>query len=524
MQRSTLPLLLLVLLVGAVVLYFRPIHFGDLAALAQNWDVPAWFEGNTQPPPQRTADGWVPGTPQRPTASARPASWPGNPSPDLGRQARPGAVPREPEDAPPPARQAEYPDTGYAPYEGSWNGEGQWDGPPARQGVGRIGNPPDDVWSDPFGDRPQRSVPNAPAGRPRAPGYGPLQSPRDSQPPSHGPPAPAPPAADSSAVPCPGVEILARVGSDVVFAREVSIGIADLREKNKHVSASVLEQNIREILKKRVEKRVEEKLICLHAQRTVPKDKFAKIMDHYSKVFDKYQVPEMMKRMNLGSQRELEEALRRAGVSLEIYKRGFIEEVLAQELLKTEVKTDEDVAYDELLTYYREHAADFAEHPPRARWEQLTVRTSRFPSREAAYAALAEMGNQVLDGAPLAEVAKARSHGVTAAQGGVWAWTGKDSLRSKVLDEAIFTLPIGRLSEILEDDQEFHIVRVIGREPAAMKPFADAQAEIKKKIRSQRQSDAKAAFIAKLRQQTPVSTAFDNDRTPQSARIDAMFQ
>jgi hypothetical protein len=57
-----------------------------------------------------------------------------------------------------------------------------------------------------------------------------------------------------------------------------------------------------------------------------------------------------------------------------------------------------------------------------------------------------------------------------------------------------------------------------------MKPFADAQGEIEKKIRAQRQSDAKAAFIAKLRQQTPVSTAFDNDRTPESARIDAMFQ
>jgi parvulin-like peptidyl-prolyl isomerase len=134
------------------------------------------------------------------------------------------------------------------------------------------------------------------------------------------------------------------------------------------------------------------------------------------------------------------------------------------------------------------------------------------------------MGNQVLDGVPLAEVAKARSHGVSAAQGGFWDWTGKDSLRSKVLDEAIFTLPIGRLSEILEDDQGFHVVRVIGREPAAMKPFADAQVEIKKKIRAQRQSDAKAAFIAKLRQQTPVWTAFDNDRAPESARIDAMFQ
>jgi parvulin-like peptidyl-prolyl isomerase len=232
----------------------------------------------------------------------------------------------------------------------------------------------------------------------------------------------------------------------------------------------------------------------------------------------------MMKRMNLGSRRELEAALRQAGVSLEIYKRGFIEKVLAQQWLKTAVKADEDVPYDELLRYYREHAGEFLDHPPRARWEQLTVQTARFPSREAAYAALAEMGNQVLDGAPLAEVAKARSQGVNAARGGSWDWTSKGALRSKVLDEAIFTLPVGRLSEIIEDDQGFHIVRVIERQPAAMKPFADAQAEIKKTIQSRRQADAKAAFIARLRQQTPVWTAFDNDRSPESTRIDALFR
>ena len=286
----------------------------------------------------------------------------------------------------------------------------------------------------------------------------------------------------------------------------------------------VLEQNIRETLKKRVEKRIEEKLIYLRAQSTLPKDRWTKILDHYGKVYEKYQLPEMMKQMNLGSRRELEQAFRQAGISLEIHKQGFLEAVVAQEWLKSEVKPDEDIGYEQFVTYYREHSDEFVERPPMARWEQLTVRTSRFASRQAAYAALAEMGNLVLDGAPLAEVARARSQGLTAEQGGFRDWTGKGTLSSKPLDEAIFTLPIGRLSDILEDEQGFHIVRVIERRDLVRKPFSDAQVDIKKKILAKRQDDAKAAYTAKLREQMPVSTAFDNDRDANSARIDALLQ
>ena len=322
----------------------------------------------------------------------------------------------------------------------------------------------------------------------------------------------------------PGAEILARVGNEVILAREVSWGIDELRERNKdRAPASVLEQSIRDLLKKRVNERVDEKLLFLDAQRKIPKDRFNKYLEFAGKTFDTHQVPEMMKQMNLGSRGELEQALRQAGISLEIYKRGFIEKGLAHEWLRSEAKVDEDVPYQQILDYYRTNEAEFVERPPSARWEELMVRKSQFRSRDAAYAALAEMGNQVLDGAPLAEVAKARSHGPTASNGGFWDWTGKGHLNSPVLNEAVFSLPVGRLSPILEDDQGFHIVRVIERRDVEMKPFAEAQVGIRKKILADRNADAKAAFLAKLRSQTAVQTVFDNDPSATAARVNSIF-
>ena len=143
------------------------------------------------------------------------------------------------------------------------------------------------------------------------------------------------------------------------------------------------------------------------------------------------------------------------------------------------------------------------------------VRFARFPDKAEAYRAIAEMGNQVLGGKDFAEVARTGSHGSTAPNGGLRDWTTRGSLVSQVLDEAIFTLPPGALSPILEDEQGFHIVRVLEREEAHRIPFLEAQVEIRDKIRQQREAEQEQKYLARLWKNTPVWTVFD-DAAPYS--------
>ena len=78
---------------------------------------------------------------------------------------------------------------------------------------------------------------------------------------------------------------------------------------------------------------------------------------------------------------------------------------------------------------------------------------------------------------PLAAVARADSDGRTAAAGGLRDWTTKGSLAAEELDRALFGLPIGQLSPILESDTGYHIVRVIDRQEATRTSFPEAQDE-----------------------------------------------
>jgi len=350
---------------------------------------------------------------------------------------------------------------------------------------------------------------------PDAPPWGAVQSPAL---PGAEPLAGPPPPPRQDPVPCEEAAILGRVGSEVILAGELLMGIPELRAKNAQVPKEILEAEIAKILKQRLEQKIDEKLLCQHAQRTIPAENFPKIKENVAREFENSQVPRMMKGMKARSRQELEQMLRAAGTSLEQQKRAFIDQILAQEWLRQQVKTEEEVSHEEMLAYWREHAADF-ETPSRVRWEQLTVRVARFANREEARAALAEMGNKVLDGAPLAEVARAESHGATAEQGGQWDWTTRGGLASDVLNQALFGdgqrpgLPVGALSPILDDGPSLHIVRVLQREEPVRKPFVEAQAEIGKKIRVERDRQARQSFLAKLRREIPVWTTFDAPAT-----------
>jgi len=329
---------------------------------------------------------------------------------------------------------------------------------------------------------------------------------------------------------------VATVGFDVILARDVSLGVPKIRayfaallEENKDKvprgvleaeAHAAMESQIDAAMREQLKQKIETKILYLDAKRKAPAEGFEALKKFVLSKYESMALDDLMKKFGAKSRRELEEKVEEEwGITLEVHKQAFVETGVAQLWLREQIKPSQDVGHDELLRYYREHAKDF-ETPGRARWEQLTVRKSPDPS--AARAKLCTMGNQVLDGVPLAEVASAQSQGPTAALGGQWDWTTQGNLRSEVLDKAIFSahLPPGQLSPILEDEEGFHIIRVIKRVDAARKPFFDAQKEIREKILKQRQEEAKAALLAKLRRETPVRSAFleEPERKPPAGR------
>lgn len=309
--------------------------------------------------------------------------------------------------------------------------------------------------------------------------------------------------------PCEGALPLATVGSEWILAGEVLGSVNELIEQNKdRIPKDQLEEQRAMLVRQKLKQKIETKLIYQDARRTIPKENIPMIEEKLGEYFEKEELPGLMERSGAKSRQELEQKLQGFGTSLDRERRTFMERALAQQWVHEQIKSDGEISHEQMLAYYQEHSAEY-EYPAQARWEQLMVRFSDFPSKAEAYAAIAAMGNRVLAGTPFAEVAKAGSAGATAGQGGQRDWTSKDSLVSEALNQALFGLPVGSLSPILEDAQGFHIIRVLERKEAGRTPFLEAQVGIREKIREQRRRGKVDEYLARLKQEIPVWTVFD---------------
>ena len=110
-------------------------------------------------------------------------------------------------------------------------------------------------------------------------------------------------------------------------------------------------------------------------------------------------------------------------------------------------------------------------------------------------------------------MAKAKSDGFKAKEGGQHDWTTKGALKATAIDNALFTLQVGQMSPILESDEGFHIVRVLERQEAGRKAFKDVQPDIRDKLKEERFQAGIGEYLTKLRRDARVWTVFTGNTT-----------
>ena len=309
--------------------------------------------------------------------------------------------------------------------------------------------------------------------------------------------------------PLDGVTVMARVGPEVVLEADLltPTALEWLAKVTPGMKPDQIRDLRRQICRQVLPQHVDSLLVYVDACRTIPEERLPEIEKKVNEAFDSQQLPQMVKQAGCDSAAEYEALLRSRGQSLERVRKMFFERALAQQWMQQKVDIDTEIPHADMIAFYQGHLADY-DFAAKARFEQLTVKVGK-RSRQEAWNLLAAMGNDVLEGRSFADVARERSEGPTASSGGAFDWTTRGSLVSKVVDEAIFTLPVGELSAILEEPAALHIVRVVERVDAGRVPFIEAQTGIREQLSEERRKRELDDYLAKLRQRTPVWTAFD---------------
>jgi parvulin-like peptidyl-prolyl isomerase len=303
-------------------------------------------------------------------------------------------------------------------------------------------------------------------------------------------------------------QILAWVGNEPILAGDLLGRINEaLAGAAGKIPESDLDKQRWVLMERLLPSAIESKMVYLDFVKRMQPEQIEMIRASVYEQFDEKQLPRLIEQAKVASAADLEMRLRSFGTSIENVRRSFFEQVAAREIIRRNTESEREVTHDELLDFYQQHLAEY-EFPAQARWEHLMTRFAKFPTKRDAYQAIVDMGNEVLRGAKFETVARRGSHGPSAPQGGQNDWTTQGSLVSRALDDALFSLPVGAMSKILEDDDGFHIVRVIERKEAGRTSFVDAQGGIREKIQETRRDAEVKAYLERLKNETYVWNYF----------------
>lgn len=164
------------------------------------------------------------------------------------------------------------------------------------------------------------------------------------------------------------------------------------------------------------------------------------------------------------------------------------EQILVQTLIQREILDKVDVNDEEVSEYYEQNKGSFTEK------EQIHLYNISTANEEEAQVIL----EQLKAGGDFSEIAKEKSTGSSAAQGGDLGYLTKGTVIPEV-EEKIFALEIEELSEVVKTDSVFNIFKITEKKPEIVKSLEEVKEEIIQTLLPTKQKEAFDNLLEELK-------------------------
>ncbi len=213
---------------------------------------------------------------------------------------------------------------------------------------------------------------------------------------------------------------------------------------------------------------------------------------------------QIRKQNNLATMDDLEKAVESQGVVWEDYKNQLRNGLLTQEVIRKEVGGRMDIGNEEVKQYYDAHKQDF-NRPEQVALAELSLTTEgKSPEEIAAVHTKADdLRNRIVKGDDFSELAKRYSQGSTAADGGDLGTYERGQLAPQ-LEEAVFKLEKGQITDVIQTKTGFEILKVLDHYQAGLQPLDKVTGEITDMLYRQKMDPAMRDYLAELREESYV--------------------
>jgi peptidyl-prolyl cis-trans isomerase C len=195
-------------------------------------------------------------------------------------------------------------------------------------------------------------------------------------------------------------------------------------------------------------------------------------------------------------------ALAERNMTLDRLRADIRRDIAISKMMEAELAAAPPVTDAEIKDFYDKNPDEFSG----VRASHILIRPQGFdePSKKKAREAIEDVLKQAKAGADFAELARKHSSDGSAQQGGDLGFFTKGSMVPE-FSKAAFALQPGQISNVVETQFGFHIIKVAERKDV---PIAEATEKIRQFLTEKRRDERQQAFVAQVKSKSKIEVLF----------------
>ncbi|BCB96008.1 peptidylprolyl isomerase [Dissulfurispira thermophila] len=254
---------------------------------------------------------------------------------------------------------------------------------------------------------------------------------------------------------------------------------------------SVTPEKQAEIEKKAIENLINAELFFMEAKRQGFKIDNAEVKKRLDAVKASYQ-----------NKKAFEDALKRIGMTFAVFEEKVRQGMMVEKLIEKEVKlslTDKD-----LEEYYKKNPEKFKEpEAVRLRYVYIKINPSEPDGKKKAKERAKEAYSKIKSGTDFAQIAQTYSNDMSRIKGGDVGFVHRGTIPQDI-EKVAFALKAGQVSEILETDTGYHIIKVEEKRASRHVSFKEIKDKLKRELTESVQKERMEGLIKRLRENAKI--------------------
>jgi peptidyl-prolyl cis-trans isomerase SurA len=222
------------------------------------------------------------------------------------------------------------------------------------------------------------------------------------------------------------------------------------------------------------------------------------IKEFASKAADK-RVRDIKKMYKVDSEDTFNMILLSKGLTAPVIHRQIERQIMADEYIRSILREkNHGVSLGDIRDYYERHPDEFRTED-HVKWLDIFILYNKFATKRAAYDWALALRTRAAGGEDFATLSKTYDHGWSGRADGRGLGTKRGEIQPAELEPAVWSLAAGQVSGLIETPTGYHVIKVVERDYAVVKPFDDkVQTHCRRKLMLELQDVEYKRLVEKL--------------------------